>query len=136
MFRVAPPAGLVVSDASQTVSCMARVTAKHPGHVANVLLRRAFVYWWPVYPNYSRAHRLANIVLLGIPLALALLGMSRRPTAMRTDGARLVAVCFVVSFGLFHTLTWSEGDHRFLAPVLPAICLLAGMGVQAPKRTA
>jgi hypothetical protein len=46
-----------------------------------------------------------------------------------------VVAFFVIAFGLFHTATWSEGDHRFLAPVLPAVYLLAGRAIDRVVRT-
>lgn len=128
-FSAAPLTDVSVPDGTSTAECLIRVAANHPGHVARVLSRRAIVYWLPVYPNYSIRHNLANLVLLGVPLLLAAGGLFLSRRAFRDDVVRVVGASFVVGFGLFHTATWSEGDHRLLAPVLPAVYLLAGLAV-------
>jgi hypothetical protein len=127
--------GARVPEDISTAACLARVAIDHPGHVLNVITRRAIVYWLPVYPNYSTKHNLANVVLLGIPLVLAGVGVFSGRVAFRDDVVRVVGASFVLAFGLFHTATWSEGDHRFLAPVLPAVYLLAGRGIERVFRT-
>ena len=74
-FEVARLADTSVPEGTSTAACLARVAIAHPGHVLNVMTRRAVVYWLPVYPNYSTRHNLANLVLLGIPLVLAGVGL-------------------------------------------------------------
>lgn len=46
----------------------------------------------------------------------------------------LVPLAWVVSFTALHALTWVEADHCFLAPVLPAVYLLAGQGIDRLRR--
>lgn len=128
-FEVARLADASVPEGTSMAACLVRVAIDHPGHVLNVMTRRAIVYWLPVYPNYSTRHNFANVVLLGVPLVLAGVGLFSGGRAFRDDVVRVVGASFVIAFGLFHTATWSEGDHRFLAPVLPAVYLLAGRAI-------
>ena len=128
-FDSAPLTDVDVPGETSTARCLMQVVREHPRHVANVIARRAIVYWLPVYPNYSTRHNLANLFLLGVPLILAGVGLVVGRRGFRDDVVRVVGASFVVGFGLFHTATWSEGDHRFLAPVLLAIYLLAGLVV-------
>jgi hypothetical protein len=80
----------------------------------------------PFYSHYSPRHQLANVALLGIPFVLALMALLVRPVRMLGDPLTLVPLLWAASFTAVHALTWVEGDQRFLAPVLPAVYMLAG----------
>jgi hypothetical protein len=128
-FRVRPLPPLPAEANLSTVGCFTRTVTDHPGHVANVMVRRPAVFWLPVYPHYSFLHNAANVLLLGGPMLLACAALFRRTSPLRADVVRLVPLAAVLVFTIFHTLTWVEGDHRFLAPVLPAVYLLAGVAL-------
>jgi hypothetical protein len=106
--------------------CIYRAVTLFPGHAAAVVFRKAAVYWMPFYRHYSPRHQLANIALLGIPLVLAAIALLVRPGQIRGDPLKSVPLAWVASFTAVHALTWIEGDQRFLAPVLPAVYVLAG----------
>jgi hypothetical protein len=110
--------------------CVRRALTEFPGRSAEIALRKALLYWTPVYGHYSMRHRMSNLLLLGGPMVLALLALSRRPSELRANPLTLVPLLWAVSFTALHALTWVEGDHRFLAPVLPAVYLLARQGVE------
>src|SRR5262249_10786592 len=90
--------------------------------------RRAFVYWMPVYGHYSPRHMMANILLLGVPLGLAIAGVGRGIGAIRSDPLTLVPLTWAAGFTAQHPLTLVDVDHRFLGPLLPAVYVLAAGG--------
>jgi 4-amino-4-deoxy-L-arabinose transferase-like glycosyltransferase len=129
-YRVARLPELIGRTDLTAGECVRRALTGFPGRSAKIALRKAVLYWTPVYRHYSGRHRIANLVLLGGPMVLALLALSRRPSELRANPLTLVPLLWAVSFTALHALTWVEGDHRFLAPVLPAVYLLAGQGVE------
>ncbi len=133
-YRLPPVAELTGQMKLRPGECLQRVVTKHPGRVGEIALRKAVVYWMPVYGHYSVRHRLANLVLLGGPMVLGLLALARRPSILMATPLTLVPLLWAVSFTALHAFTWVEGDHRFLAPVLPAVYLLAGQGADRLRR--
>lgn len=114
--------------------CYGRAVTTAPGKVAQLLGRRAIAYWTPVYGHYSPKHNLANLVLLGVPLGLAFVGVCRSPAAIRADPLALVPLAWILAFTAQHALTWVEGDHRLLVAALPAVYVLAAGGVERLSR--
>jgi hypothetical protein len=108
--------------------CLIQLAATAPVGVARVWVQRAIVYWMPAYGSHSTRHRVANALLLGVPLGLAIVGARRGIRAIRSDPLTLVPLAWVAAFTAQHALTWVEQDHRFLAPVLPAVYVLAARG--------
>ena len=108
--------------------CFGRAAVTAPWGMTQVVGRRAIAFWMPVYGHYSFKHNAANLLLLGVPLALALVGAWRGIGAIRTNPLTLVPLSWVMAFTAQHALTWVERDHRLLAPVLPAVYVLAAGG--------
>lgn len=129
-YRTAPIAALEGQAHLTSGECVRRALTGFPGRSAEIALRKAVLYWTPVYGHYSMRHRVVNLLLLGGPMLLALLALARRPSELRANPLALVSLLWAGSFTALHALTWVEGDHRFLAPVLPAVYLLAGQGVE------
>ena len=71
---------------------------------------------------------MANALLLGVPVGLAIVGACRRVGAIRSDPLTLVPLAWATAFTAQHALTWVDADHRFLAPALPAVYVLAAGG--------
>ncbi len=129
-YRTTPIAELEGRTDLTSGECVRRALTEFPGRSAEIALRKAVLYWTPVYGHYSMRHRVSNLLLLGGPMLLALLALARRPSELRANPLALVSLLWAGSFTALHALTWVEGDHRFLAPVLPAVYLLAGQGVE------
>jgi hypothetical protein len=125
-YRMTP----IPNDTERTDrQCIYQAVTRFPGHTAAVAFRKAAIYWMPFYGHYSPRHRLANTVLIGGPFILAVLALLVRPWQIGSDPLRLVPLLWMASFTALHAVTWVEGDHRFLAPVLPAVYVLAGTAV-------
>jgi len=129
-YRIAPIAELEGRTNLTLGECVRRALTEFPGRSAEIALRKAALYWAPVYGHYSVRHRVSNLLLLGGPMLLALLALSRRPSELRVNTLTLVPLLWGISFTVLHAATMVERDHRALAPVLPAVYLLAGQGVE------
>jgi hypothetical protein len=129
-YRVTPIGDWAAWSGLGLARCVGRAVATAPAEVAELVGRRAVAYWTPVYGHYSPRHNAANLVLLGVPLALMVVGAARSPRRVREDPLTLVPLAWVAAFTAQHALTWVEADHRFLAPVLPAVYVLAAAGVE------
>lgn len=105
--------------------CLRRLAATAPLGALGVMVRRAIVYWMPGYGHYSLRHNMANALLLGVPLGLGIVGACRGIGAIRSDPLTLVPLAWATAFTAQHALTWVDVDHRFVAPVLPAVYVLA-----------
>lgn len=125
-YRLSPIPELASDTELASRQCVYRAVTRFPGHAAAVAFRKAAVYWMPFYSHYSPRHQLANVALLGIPFVLALMALLVRPVRILGDPLTLVPLLWAASFTAVHALTWVEGDQRFLAPVLPAVYMLAG----------
>ena len=71
---------------------------------------------------------MVNALLLGVPLGLAMIGACRGIGVIRSDPLTLVPLAWATAFTAQHALTWVDVDHRFVAPVLPAVYVLAAGG--------
>ena len=129
-YRTAPIAALEGRTELTSGECVRRALMEFPRRSAEIALRKAVLYWTPVYGHYSMRHKVSNLLLLGGPMLLALLALAQRPSELRANPLTLVPLLWVISFTLLHSVILVERDHRFLAPVLPAVYLLAGQGVE------
>lgn len=125
-YRLPPIPELANDKALTPRQCIHEAITRFPQRAATITLYKAFLYWTPGYAHYSPRHRLANVVLLGGPFVLAMLALLSRPWLINKDPLKLVPLLWVLSFTALHAATWVEGDHRFLAPALPAVYVLAG----------
>jgi 4-amino-4-deoxy-L-arabinose transferase-like glycosyltransferase len=105
-------------------------------HGLAVSLTRAYYFFKPNYPHHSMRHQLANLAMW-VPLYLfALWGMIRRLSGDDTlRQLRRLAVVIVGYHAVLAMLTIVEPDHRFLAPVFPALIFLAVQALR-PRRVA
>jgi hypothetical protein len=126
--RVTPIPQLMNDKALAPRQCIQQALTRFPLQVAGIAAYKAIVYWMPFYAHYSQRHRLVNVVLLGGPFVLAAVAVLSAPWQVRSDPLMLVPLMWVASFTILHAMTWVEGDQRFLAPVLPAVYILAGAG--------
>lgn len=129
-YRTAPIAELEGRTDLTSGECIRRAFMEFPGRSTEIALRKVVLYWTPIYGHYSVRHRVVNLLLLGGPMLLALLALSKRPFELRANPLTLVPLLWVIGFTVFHSVLFVDRDHRFLAPVLPAVYLLAGQGVE------
>jgi hypothetical protein len=107
----------------------------HPRESAAMWLRRAVVFWLPPYhegldaANQSRAETTARLVWLIEWLAIVALALS--PLLVREGRSRF-------ALGLYATVALYTAIHlpvyvifRYRLPMMPLLCILAGIGVAA-----
>ena len=119
----APESNLVVEPAVTWVGAM-RLT-----------MQKLFYFVTPWLPHYSPVHTLMNLAFFvpayGLTIA-AVMNRSRLSPAQRRTVVTLVL--FLLSVAVFHALLQIEYDHRYRLPVLPALVMLAAIGLESVRR--
>lgn len=119
----APESNLIVEPATTWIGAM-RLTVQKLAY---------FVTPW--LPTYSRAHTLLNLVFF-IPaygLSIAAL-VNRNRLSKSQQRAVVLLVVFVLALAVFHALVQIEYDHRYRLPMLPALIMLAAIGLESVRR--
>lgn len=84
-------------------------------------------YFAPWLTGYSRVHTLADAGFFGATYLLSLVAVWRSPRWRLTS----LLVVYIGAFSLFHAVQQIDFDLRYRLPVLPALCVLAALGVEA-----
>ena len=104
--------------------------AHNPIYLGRLMLGKLFVFVSYLKPHYSLAHRAAGVLVLWPAYWLA-------ARATRRAGIWRPARVFLAAIFLFQTaivmLTVDDWDVRFLAPVLPAVFVLAALELTLRK---
>jgi hypothetical protein len=89
----------------------------------------------PWLPYYSRAHTVINLAFF-IPAYGLSIGALVNRNRLAPPQRRVVVVLFVyaVCLTVFHAAMLIDYDHRYRLPLLPALILLAAMGLEAVRR--
>jgi hypothetical protein len=89
----------------------------------------------PWLPHYGRLHTLINLAFFvpayGLTIA-AVMNRSRLTAAQRR--AVLILVLCVLSAAVSHALLQLDYDHRYRLPMLPALIMMAAIGLEAARR--
>ncbi|WP_310396769.1 glycosyltransferase family 39 protein [Hymenobacter sp.] len=100
--------------------------AHNPAYLGRLMLGKLFVFVSYLKPHYSLAHRAAGVLVLWPAYWLAAQG-ARRAVIWRPARVFLAAI-FLLQTAII-MLTVDDWDVRFLAPVLPAVFVLAALEV-------
>jgi hypothetical protein len=96
--------------------------AHNPGYMARLMLGKLFVFVSYLKPHYSLAHRVLGVLVLWTGYGLAARALCRRqlwrPARVFLAGLFLLQTLIIM-------FTVDDWDVRFLAPVLPAVFILA-----------
>ncbi len=106
--------------------------AHNPFYLGRLMLGKLFVFVSYLKPHYSLAHRVAGVLVLWPAYWLAARAARRRDT-WRPARVFLAAI-FLLQTAII-TLTVDDWDVRFLAPVLPAVFILAALELQWFRRS-
>ena len=100
-----------------------------------ITLEKLLFFITPWLPHYSAAHTLTNLLFFvpGYGLSVAAISNLRRlpPSQQR---AVVVLALYVLFVAVFHALTLIDSDHRYRLPLLPAILMLASIGLESVRR--
>ncbi|MFC7666535.1 hypothetical protein ACFQT0_03165 [Hymenobacter humi] len=100
----------------------------NPTYLGRLMLGKLFVFISYLKPHYSLAHRVVGVLVLWPAYCLAVLA-ARRATIWRPARIFLAAM-FLLQTAIV-MLTVDDWDVRFLAPVLPAVFVLAALELTA-----
>jgi hypothetical protein len=97
--------------------------------------QKVLYFLTPWLPWYSRVHTLINLAFFlpayGLTIA-AMMNRDRLATPQRR--AVTVLMLFVFSVVVFHVLLQLDYDHRYRLPLLPALIMLAAIGLESVRR--
>jgi hypothetical protein len=98
-------------------------------------IEKSFYFLTPWLPHYSRAHTAINLAFF-VPaygLSAAALANVRRLTDRQQVATWLLAL-LIVFVTVFHALMQIDYDHRYRLPLLPALVMLAAIGLESVRR--
>ena len=100
-----------------------------------VTLQKLLFFITPWLPHYSAAHTAINLLFFvpGYALSIAAISQLRR-LAPPQQRAVVVLALFVLFVAVFHAMTLIDSDHRYRLPILPAILMLASIGLESARR--
>ncbi len=100
-----------------------------------ITLQKLIFFITPWLPHYSAAHTVINLLFFvpGYGLSVAAIANLRRlpPPQQRSV---VVLASFVLCVAAFHAMTLVDSDHRYRLPMLPAIVMLAAIGLESVRR--
>ena len=99
----------------------------NPTYLGRLMLGKLFVFVSYLKPHYSLAHRVVGVLVLWPAYWLAARA-TRRPGIWQPARVFLAAI-FLLQAAII-MLTVDDWDVRFLAPVLPAVFVLAALELQ------
>lgn len=100
-----------------------------------ITLQKLIFFITPWLPHYSTSHTLVNLLFF-IPaygLAVASISNLRRLAAPQQRAAWVLAL-FVLFLSVFHSLLLIDSDHRYRLPLVPAVIMLAALGLESVRR--
>jgi hypothetical protein len=103
--------------------------------LVRITLQKMLFFITPWLPHYSTAHTLMNVVffLTAYGLSMAAVANLRRLTPPQQRSVCLLAA-FVMMLTVFHALLLIDSDHRYRLPMLPALIMLAAIGLESVRR--
>jgi hypothetical protein len=89
----------------------------------------------PWLPHYSAAHTVINLLffLPAYGFAIAAISNFKRLPPEQRRAACLLGT-FAILLSAFHSLLLLDSDHRYRLPLLPALIMLAAIGLEAVRR--
>jgi hypothetical protein len=98
-------------------------------------LQKVLFFVTPWLPHYSAAHTLINLVFFVPAYGLSMAAIANLPKlAPRQQRAASVLVLFILFLTAFHAMLLIDSDHRYRLPALPALIMLAAIGLESVRR--
>jgi hypothetical protein len=102
---------------------------------ARITLDKLVFFITPWLPHYSRAHAAINLLFFVPAYGLTIASISNlRRLAGAQQRAVFVLVLFVLGLSVFHAMLLIDSDHRYRLPMLPALIMLAAIGLESVRR--
>lgn len=100
-----------------------------------ITLQKVLFFITPWLPHYSTSHTLLNLMffVIGYGLSIAAVTNLHRLTPPQQRAVYLLA-SFVLMLTVFHALLLIDSDHRYRLPMLPALIMLAAIGLESVRR--
>lgn len=100
-----------------------------------ITLQKLIFFITPWLPHYSAAHTTINLLFFLPAYGLSIAAISNlRRLAPSQQRAVVVLGLFVLSVAVFHAMLLVDSDHRYRLPVVPAIVMLASIGLESVRR--
>ena len=100
-----------------------------------ITLQKLIFFITPWLPHYSASHTLVNLLFFIPAYSLAVASISNlRRLAPPQQRAAWVLALFVLLLSVFHSLLLIDSDHRYRLPLLPAVIMLAALGLESVRR--
>ena len=97
--------------------------------------QKAFYFMTPWLPHYSRMHTLINLAFFIPAYGLTIAAAMNRNRLSATQRRAVLLLLFFVANELFsHVLIQLDYDHRYRLPMLPALVMLAAIGLESIRR--
>lgn len=102
---------------------------------ARITLEKVMFFITPWLPHYGSAHVLINLVFFLPAYGLSVAAISNvRRLAPSQQRAVVVLGLFVLLLTVFHAMLLIDSDHRYRLPMLPALVMLASIGLESVRR--
>lgn len=100
-----------------------------------ITLQKLLFFMTPWLPHYSASHTLVNLLFFVPAYSLAMASVSNlRRLAPPQQRAAWVLALYVLLLAVFHSLLLIDSDHRYRLPLLPAVIMLAALGLESVRR--
>lgn len=100
-----------------------------------ITLQKLIFFFTPWLPHYSAAHTMLNLAFFLPAYGLSIAAISRvARLSLPQRRAVVVLALFVMSTSMFHAMLLVDSDHRYRLPMLPAIIMLAAIGLESVRR--
>ena len=100
-----------------------------------ITLQKLLFFITPWLPHYSTSHTIANLLFFVPAYSLAVASISNlRRLAPPQQRAAWVLALFVLFLSVFHSLLLIDSDHRYRLPLVPAVIMLAALGLESVRR--
>jgi hypothetical protein len=100
-----------------------------------ITLQKLLFFMTPWLPHYSPSHTLVNLLFFVTAYSLAMASVSNlRRLAPPQQRAAWVLALYVLLLPVFHSMLLIDSDHRYRLPLLPAVIMLAALGLESVRR--
>lgn len=100
-----------------------------------ITLQKLLFFMTPWLPHYSSTHTTVNLLFFVPAYSLAMASISNlRRLAPPQQRAAWVLALYVIGLPVFHSMLLIDSDHRYRLPLVPAVIMLAALGLESVRR--
>jgi hypothetical protein len=102
---------------------------------ARITLQKLAFFITPWLPHYSAVHTMMNVLFFVSTYGLSMSAVNNlQRLDVRQRRAAVLLTSFIVLLAVFHSLLLIDSDHRYRLPMLPALVMLATIGLESVRR--